>query len=167
ISTFLSQSLCTSILRSWYLVSFSVSFCVMRESPGIATSTNQMCFFSIMVISGMLWARCLSVCSLKSHRILTSSVSRTFSTLCSHQLLVVGMLYFLHRFQCSIVATLSYLSLYSVWTIWVIISLLTALTFELVCDLSFLWIRVLSENLGISSSTTPIIIIIIIIFPSY
>src|SRR6185436_13046021 len=63
------------------------------------------------------------VCSLKSHRILTSSVSRTFSTLCSHQLLVVGMLYFLHRFQCSIVATLSCLSLYSVWAI-----LLQALT---------------------------------------
>ena len=31
----------------------------------------------------------------------------------------------------------------------IIFSLLTALTFELVCDLSFLWIQILSENLGI------------------
>src|SRR6185436_19939780 len=145
ISTFLSQSLYTSILRSWYLVSFSVSFCVMRESPGIATSTNQMCFFSIMVISSMLWARCLSICSLKSHRILTSSVSRTFSTLCSHQLLVVT--YEQLIFSASGFSSNYYYYYYYYYSI--LFSLLTDLTFELVFDLSFLWIGVLSENLGI------------------
>ena len=48
------------------------------------------CFFSTTVLSGMLCARCLSVCILKSQRILTSSFCRTLSTLCSHQLSAVG-----------------------------------------------------------------------------
>ena len=78
---FLSQSCSTSIFRSWYLVIFSTSFCWILLSPGIATSTNHTCFFSTTVMSGMLYARCLSVWILKSQRILASLFCSTFSIL--------------------------------------------------------------------------------------
>ena len=107
---FFSQSLSISTFRSWYLVIFSTFFWLILLSPGIATSINHTCFFSTIVISGMLWARCFSVWILKSQRILTSFCS-TFSTLRSHHLSDAGRWYFLHRFQCRIKATLLWRSL--------------------------------------------------------
>ena len=106
-----------SIFRSWYLLIFSSSFSSILPSPGIATSIIHARFFSTTVMSGMLCARCLSVCILKSQRILTSSFCRTLSTFYSHLLSAVGRLCFLQRFQCSIDATLSCRSLKSVCAI--------------------------------------------------
>ena len=54
---FFSQSLSISTFRS--------SFWLILLSPGIASSSNHACFFLTTVISGMLWARCLSVWILK------------------------------------------------------------------------------------------------------
>ena len=83
-----SHSLSISIFRSWYLLIYYSSFSSILPSYGIATSIIHTHFFSTIVMSGMLCARCLSVCILKSQRILTSSFCRTLSNLCSHRLLV-------------------------------------------------------------------------------
>ena len=101
-----SHSFSISIFRSWYLLIFSSFFSSILPSAGIATSIIHTRFFSTTVMSGMLCARCLSVCILKSQRILTSSFCRTLSTLCSHYLSAVRRLQFVQRFQCSIDATL-------------------------------------------------------------
>ena len=106
-----SHSLSISIFRPWYLLIFSSSFSSILPFPGIATSIIHTRFFSTTVMSGMLCARCMSVCILKSQTILTSSCCRTLSTLYFHHLSAVGRLYFLQRFQCSIDATLSCRSL--------------------------------------------------------
>ena len=82
----------------------------MLLSLGIATSMSHTCFFSTTMMSGMLCAKCLSVCILKSHSILTSSFCMTFLTLCSHHLSAAGIFYFLHCFH-SIEATF-YIALY-------------------------------------------------------
>ena len=106
-----SDSLSIDIFRYWYLLIFSSSLSSILRSPGIATSIIHTRSFSTTVTSGMVFGRCLSVGILKSQRILTFSVYRTLSTLCSHHLSAVGRLYFLQRFQCSIDATFSCRSL--------------------------------------------------------
>ena len=77
-----SHNLSISIFRSWYLLIFSSSLSSILPSSGIATSIIHTRFFSTIVMSGMLCARCLSLYILKSQRILTSSFCRTLSTLC-------------------------------------------------------------------------------------
>ena len=96
------QVLLLSNLFHFFLIDSAISWYCHINQPHL------LLFFSTTVISGMLWARCLSVWILKSQRILTSSWSfcGTFSTLCSHYLSDAGRWYFLHRFQCSIEATL-------------------------------------------------------------
>ena len=109
--TCFSYTLSISIFRSWHLLIFSSFTSSILPSPGIATSIIYTCFFSTTVMSGMLCARCLSICMFKSQKILTSSFCRALSTLCSHHLSAVGRLCFLQRFQCSIVVPFFVVSL--------------------------------------------------------
>ena len=91
----------------------------MRVSNGHAGSMRRhfLVFFSITVISGLLCSSVLSVCMGKSHKILHSSDSNTFSGLCVYHLSDFSNLHFPHSFQWITFATLSCLTcLYSFCT---------------------------------------------------
>ena len=61
---------CTSIFKSVYRWYFSLIFWDKRLSPGMAMSIRKACFFvkSTQIMSGLLWGKYLSVCTVKSHR---------------------------------------------------------------------------------------------------
>ena len=83
-----------SILRSWYASIFSCSFLLTLTSPGTAMSIISALFSFLYTItmSGLLCSITLSVWILKSHSILTSFDSITFSAWCSYHLSVQVML---------------------------------------------------------------------------
>ena len=88
---------------------FSSSFFSMRVSNEHAGSISRhfLLFVSITVISGRLCLRVLSVYIGKTHKILQSSDSKTFSGLCLYHFSVLLNPHFSHSFQWSILATLS------------------------------------------------------------
>ena len=116
----LSQSISTSNFKSWYLVIFSTSFWSILLSPGIAISINHTYLFST-VISGVLWARCLSVWILKSQRILTSSLCSTFSTLCSHHFSIIIIIILISSIIIIIISSSSSSNIINIYIIIIII----------------------------------------------
>src|SRR6476659_7720662 len=86
----------------------------MLISRGQAISIMSKVLFALSTTtrSGLLAWILLSVLMLKSHRIFTASFSATASGWCFHHCWIVSMLYFLHRDQCTILATSLCLSLY-------------------------------------------------------
>ena len=74
----------TGITSTSLILHFSSSFSSIRVSNGHVGSMRKhfLVFFSITVISGLLCSSVLSVCMGKSHEILHSSDSNTFSGFC-------------------------------------------------------------------------------------
>ena len=104
-----------SISRSLYLDSFSNSFRDIFLSDGmvISISRHRFFFLSLIIMSGRLAFIVRSVCTEKSHSIVTSCVSVTGSGWCSYQCSAWGALNCLQTDQWMYCPTLSCLSLYS------------------------------------------------------
>lgn len=61
----------TSICKSWYFTCFSDCFFSIRASSGRALSMSQNFSFSMSIISGNLWTKCLFIWILWFNKILT------------------------------------------------------------------------------------------------
>ena len=99
-----------------YLSFFSLSFRFILWSGGTTKSTIlQVFFFFLLIImmSGRLAGIKWSICTLKSHRSLCVSFSRTGYWLCIYHLFVWSNWNFQHISQWTILPTESHLALYS------------------------------------------------------
>ena len=102
---------CISIVRPLYFKIFSASFLIIFLSPGIATSINIHVPFSLsrIIMSGLLLAIVLSVCTCWFHNVVTfpsSLVSTYFGTCSYHCFLSSCTPVSLHMLKCSLLILL-------------------------------------------------------------
>ena len=138
IITFMFHSFFNSLVRSRYLSFFSHYFRFILWATGIM----QILFFFLLIIirSNLLAGIWLSVCMLKSRRILCVSFSRTGAGLCIYYLLVWSYLNFLHISQSCLTLYSFCANLQHSLIMWLIVSSLSPHNLHLLfcCVLSIL-----------------------------